>query len=356
MSPASEDHEQRQEQDRAAVPPSADRRRAAVERWLDAHPFEPARWSRNPHVQTAWGPLVLRRRRGPVLESEVLETPDGDRLFLHHLAARPGAPRVLIMHGLEGGRASHYVVSQLCQVSALGWAATVLEFRSCSGEINRARRLYHSGETSDLDFVVRRLEARGVEALYLSGVSLGGNVLLKWLGEQGAVLPSLVRAATAISPPFDLTLSGPMVDRALGGIYVRRFLRTLIPKAEAKARQFPGCLDVEAVRRARTFAEFDTHATAALHGFRNAHDYWRRCGCGQFLDTVRCPTLLVAAADDPFNPAAGIPYGISQRNQLLHESFHPCGGHVGFIEGPPWRTRSWATERAIEFFELVAGL
>jgi hypothetical protein len=328
--------------------------RDEVAGWLDARPFEPALWARNPHLQTIWGPLVLKRRPAPLLRVEELATPDRDRLLVYHLDAVAGAPRALILHGLEGDRHSYYVSAQLRELARRGWAATVLEFRSCSGAINLGRRLYHSGETSDLNFVVAELIGRGEQSLYLSGVSLGANVVLKWLGEQGERLPEAVRGAAAISPPFDLTLSGPAIDRALGGLYVRRFLRTLIAKAIAKERQYPGCLDVEAVRGSRTFEAFDTYATAALHGFRDAFDYWHRSGCGQFLRAIRRPTLLIAAADDPFNPAAGIPSGISSDNPYLVESFHSGGGHVGFIEGPPWASRSWATARTVEFFGLIA--
>jgi hypothetical protein len=340
-------------------------RRVAVERRLAEEPYRCPWWARNPHLQTVWGALA-RRRLGPraAFRREEVETPDGDRLVLHHaarskVARLPGTdarrPLALLMHGLEGSVRSHYIGGQARSLGEHGFDVVVLEARSCSGEINRARRLYHSGETSDLAFIVELLIARGRTELYLSGVSLSANALLKWLGEMGDAVPKAVRAASAISPPFDLTQSGPAIDRALGGLYVRRFLRTLIPKALAKERQYPGCLDREAVRRSRTFAEFDTHATAALHGFHDALDYWQRSGCGQFLPGIRRPTLLVAAADDPFNPAASLPPGISRQNPMLFEAFPDRGGHVGFLTGKPWAPGSWAEERTVEFFALVAA-
>lgn len=241
------------------------------------------------------------------------------------------------------------------RLAVAGWSAVSLEFRTCDGEMNAAPRLYHSGETSDLAFVVAELLRRyPIETLFVAGFSLGGNVLGKWLGEQGEDLPSALRGAAAISPPFDLTVSGPAIDRAAGGLYVRRFLRTLIPKALAKARQYPRLLDVERIRSCRDFESFDTWATAALHGFEDAWDYWRKVGCGQFLPRVRVPLLLVAAEDDPFNPADTLPRAACAASPWLHARFAPTGGHVGFVGGRPWRPRYWGEEEALAFFRGLA--
>ena len=189
--------------------------------------------------------------------------------------------------------------------------------------------------------------------MYLSGVSLGGNVLAKWLGECGENTPREVVAAAVVSAPFDLTISGPAIDRALGGLYVKRFLRTLIPKALEKEAQHPGCIDAEKARCSTTFEEFDTHVTAALHGFEDAHDYWRKCGCGQFLSAVRRPLLLLSSRDDPFNPAKGLPTHVLEDNRLLVALFTERGGHVGFVHGRPLRTGHWAEEQIVRFFEAV---
>jgi hypothetical protein len=171
-----------------------------------------------------------------------------------------------------------------------GFEIAVLAFRSCDGRMNLGRRLYHSGETGDLDWVVRRLIAqRPGRALYLHGVSLGGNVLLKWLGQQGDGAPTEVRGAAATSPPFDLLVSGPVLDRALFGVYRRRFLRTLLPKARLVAERFPGSLDPRRLRTVRTIEAFDEWATAPLHGFAGAHDYWRRVSSRHFLPSVAHP-------------------------------------------------------------------
>lgn len=274
---------------------------------------------------------------------------------LHHLAGDREAPRLVVLHGLEGSVRSNYVGGLAAQARALGMAVTAMEFRSCGGELNRARRLYHLGETGDLDWVVAELVRREPgRPILLAGASLGANVIVKWLGERGDSAPPEVAGAAAISAPFDLTISGPVLDRVLGGLYTRRFLRTLVPKALAKERQFPGSIDRERVAKARTFVEFDTFATARFHGFRDAWDYWARCSSGPFLPAVRRPLILISAADDPFNPGETLPRGVAQRNPWLVECFTERGGHVGFVAGSPWRTRHWAEERAMQFLSLVA--
>lgn len=268
-------------------------------------------------------------------------------------------PTILLLHGLEGSIRSNYMWGLAGRALDCGWSVAALEFRSCDGMPTHAPRLYHSGETSDLSRVVDWLlgPAAPFEApitrLYLSGVSLGANVALKWLGENGADVPDQVKGAAMTSAPFDLEVSGPTLDRTLGGLYARRFLRTLVPKALAKQRQFPGLLDRRALLGCRTIEDFDTRATAPLHGFEDAWDYWRRVGCGQFLPGIDRPTLLISARDDPFNPAATLPCDIVEANPHLHACFTEHGGHVGFVEGWPLRTRHWAEEQAFAFLREV---
>ncbi len=328
---------------------------AAVEE-LSRFPFRPPWWLRGRHAQTIWSPF-FRRQPPPGGRREHWQTPDGDRLSLWLHDGRQERPLVLLLHGLEGCASSNYIVGLRHAFVALGWSVAALEFRSCDGDINLAPRLYHSGETTDLDFVQDELRRRapGVP-LYIAGFSLGGNVLAKWLGEREEQVPAQVAAAAVVSPPFDLRVSGPAIDGALGGLYVRRFLRTLIPKALEKARQYPGLLDREKIAASRTFADFDTWATAALHGFDDAFDYWSKVGCGQFLDGVRVPTVLIAAEDDPFNPGSTLPHQICERSPWLVPRFTPRGGHAGFVHGPtPGTTRHWAEEQIVRFFTLLEG-
>ncbi|MBW7863639.1 MAG: alpha/beta hydrolase [Candidatus Hydrogenedentes bacterium] len=323
-------------------------------RELDRHPFHPAWWLRNPHAQTVWGPLVRKRRRMP-MRRERWDTPDGDFLDLLFVDGKPGAPVVLLLHGLEATPASFYIHGLGRRFARLGWTQATLMFRSCGGEMNRARRLYHLGETGDAAWVFARLAERypGVP-FFAAGVSLGGNVLLKWLGETGADAPEALLGAAALSPPFDPLSGADALHRALGGFYVRHFLRTLIPKALAKAGQYPGALDEEALRNCPDLRVFDDIATARLHGFRDAEDYWRRSGSGQHVAGIRRPTLLVCAEDDPFMAAESLPRAAADASPWLCPQFTAEGGHVGFVAGgSPLTAAYWAEEQTVRFFQTL---
>ncbi|MDQ6830905.1 MAG: hydrolase [Gemmatimonadota bacterium] len=317
--------------------------------------YRPAWWIPGAHLKTMWGKLA-RRRPQVALRVERWEVPDGDFLDLHRLAARddgPSVPRVLMLHGLEGSPDSHYARGMLQQARLRGWAADALVFRSCGAEPNRLARSYHSGETTDLDFVVRRLiEAEPDRLLLLAGVSLGGNVLLKWLGERGDDVPSAVRAAAAVSVPYDLARSARRIDRGFSKVYQANFLRTLRRKAHAKRERFPGILDAELIDRARSFYDFDDCVTARLHGFTGADDYYARSSSLGFLPRIRVPTLLLSAVDDPFLPSEVLDdvRAIARDNSNLCIEFPKRGGHVGFISGlVPWKPDYYAERRIMEF-------
>jgi predicted alpha/beta-fold hydrolase len=278
-------------------------------------------------------------------------TPDGDFVDLDWLAGPAGAPLVLVLHGLEGSARSHYAAALLEEVRARRWRGVVFHFRGCSGELNRRPRFYHSGDTPDLDHVVRHLVAREPDLrIGAVGVSLGGNVLVKWLGEEGDAVPAAVRAAVGISVPFDLAACAATLDRGLPRLlYTASFLRTMRRKVREKARAFPDFVDVEAACRARTFAAYDRAVTAPLHGFRDEWDYWARASSGPRLAGIRRPTLLLHALDDPLVPAAVLP-DPSTLPPGVRTEFSPRGGHAGFIDGGwPWRARSWAERRALDF-------
>ncbi len=309
-------------------------------------PFRPPWWCRSGHLQTVWGPLV-RRGRLP-LRRERVETADGDVVDLDWLDAAGGAPLLLVLHGLEGSARSAYVTGLLAEGRARGWRGVALNFRSCSGEANRLPRFYHSGDTADLDAVVRRLVEREPDLrLGAVGVSLGGNVLVKWLGEQGDRAPAALRGAVGISVPFDLGACARVLDRGLRrAVYAANFLRSMRRKALEKARRYPGLLDVPAVRRARTFAEYDRLVTAPLHGFADEVDYWVRASSGPYLGRVRRPTLLIGARDDPLVPAAALP-DPATLPACVRLEVSPRGGHAGFFDGR--RGASWAERRAVAF-------
>lgn len=329
-------------------------RKAKVMPVLDAHPFVAPVWLRNAHAQTIWAPVFRRPPRVP-RRIERVETPDGDFLDLHVAEGARENPGVLLLHGLEGSAHSKYILGVSDKLRSIGWSAICMEFRGCSGEMNHGRRLYHSGETGDLAFVASQLSTR-YSRLYIAGFSLGGNVLVKWLGESARAVPANVYAAAAVSVPYDLMVSGPNIDQVLGGLYSRHFLRSLVQKAEMKERQHPGSLDMDRVRGARTLYEFDNHATAALHGFADADHYYRTQRSGQFLGGVRIPTLLLSAADDPFNPASTLPRSLADQSVYLHPQFTERGGHVGFVYGTPFAPRYWAEEQTVRFFQAYDEL
>jgi len=295
----------------------------------------------------------MRRSMPLPARMERWSTPDDDFLDLHRIDAPAGRPRLLILHGLEGTVRSHYAVGLLHEAQRRGWAADLLIFRSCGDEPNRVLRLYHSGETSDLDFVVRRLVADDpARALLIAGVSLGGNVLLKWLGEQGDAAPRQLLGAAAVSVPFDLARGSRHLDRGFSRVYQAHFLRSLRRKALEKSTRFPEAIRAEVVLRPRTLYDFDDLVTAPVHGFRDADDYYTRSSSLPYLARIRVRTLLLSARDDPFLPSEVLDEvrDVARANPSLYPEFVERGGHVGFIAGSlPWRPFYYAEWRAAEF-------
>jgi len=322
-------------------------------RAAEPRPYHPPWWYRGRHLQTIWGP-VFRRPRHPPLRRERWPTPDGDFLDLDWAGTGVG-PVVVVLHGLEGSSRSHYAGGLLAEAVADGWRAVVLHFRSCSGELNRVPRLYHAGETSDLDWVVGRLvEREPATPLGLIGVSLGGNVALKWLGEWGDRVPDQVRGAVAISTPFDLAACAEVLDRGVNRrLYAAFFLRTMKAKIRAKAHLYNGRMDLAAALRAWTFELYDRLVTAPLNGFRDERDYWTRASSGPFLERIRRPCLLINALNDPFVPAGSLPGERLAGAPWLERAFVDEGGHAGFLEGPRGG-RSWAEREAVRFLARAA--
>jgi len=299
---------------------------------------------------------VTRRR-------ERFETPDGDFLDLDWftVAEAPGrsglgapAPLVLILHGLEGSTLSTYMHVLARELAARGIECAGLNFRSCGGEMNRKPRMYHAGEWGDAVFVLERLAARFPgRALCVAGFSLGGNALLRWLGEAGGQASALVRAAAVVSVPYDLAAGSRFIASGVRRVYLRRLLSTLKAKIVAKRELLPDLsmrIDVARALAAKDFFEFDDAVVAPLHGFRGVDDYYARASSGPWLHGIRVPTLLVHAEDDPFLPASSIPRAAIAANAQLTAAISRHGGHVGFVHGTPWAPRFFAEERVAEFF------
>lgn len=317
-----------------------------------SHPFRPAWWLPGPHLATVWGKF-FRHPSALDARTERWDTPDGDVLDLVRTPAPETSPVFLLLHGLEGSLRSHYATGTLRIAMEQGWQANLLLFRTCNGERNRAPRSYHSGETADLDFVVRRLVRERPHApLVLAGVSLGGNVLLKWLGEHGEALRGKVAAAVAVSTPYDLARSSAHIERGFARLYARNFLRSLKAKALEKLEQYPGLADPARVAAANTLWSFDDAFTSVVHGFTDAADYYFRSSSIRYLQQIEVPTLLLSARDDPFHPPEVLDdvRRIAHRNPTLHLEFTERGGHAGFVEGRhPARASYYMERRIVDF-------
>ncbi len=320
-------------------------------------------WLPGGHLQTLYAVLLAPRPRVSY-RRERWETPDGDFIdldWVREIGDRPqspgsaadpdgGVPLVVLFHGLEGCSTSQYAHALMAHVRDTGWRGVVIHFRGCGGEPNRLPRAYHSGDSDEIDWILRRINAARSIAPYVVGVSLGGNALLKWLGERGAEAQSLASAAAAVSAPVDLMSTGDALGGGFNMIYTRAFLRTLKRKSLAKLEHHPGIYDGPRVRRARTLREFDDVVTAPLHGFRDTDDYWTRASSKPWLRRIAVRTLLVNARNDPFLPSSALPAS-DEVSAAVTLEFPPDGGHVGFVSGPLPGHLHWLPQRIIRFFD-----
>jgi predicted alpha/beta-fold hydrolase len=311
--------------------------------------YQAPAWMRSRHLQTIWpavigpGPRISYRR-------ERVTTPDEDFIDLDWTtstpAGEPGSgPLLVLFHGLEGNSESHYARSLMTHVAAAGWRGVVVHWRGCSGEPNLLARAYHSGDSAEVDWIVRRLRPD-----FVAGVSLGANALLKWAGEQGSKA-GIVKAVAGVSAPQDLHAGALALSKGFNRLYCLHFLKTLKRKSILKLAQFPDIYDRRAVTAARDFSDFDGLVTAPLHGFDSAIDYWTRSSCRQFLGDISVPTLVLNARNDPFLPESSLA-GPSEVSRHVLLEYPAEGGHVGFIDrrlGADWLPR-----RLMGFFRRFA--
>ena len=294
-------------------------------------------WLPGGNLQTIWAALMARRTRGPVPSYRRTRwtTPDGDFVDLDLLDTEASArqPLLVLFHGLEGSSRSHYAEAFADVAARGGLGFAVPHFRGCSGEINLAPRAYHSGDHQEIDFMLRRLREQHEGPIVAVGVSLGGNALLRWAGEQGAEAGRVAQAVAAVCSPLDLAAGGHHIGKGFNRmVYTTMFLRTMKPKALRKWAQHPGLFDREAMLRARDLYEFDNIFTAPVHGFTGTEDYWSRASAKPHLHRIRIPALALNARNDPFVPAASLaqPHEISPWVTLWQPRE---GGHVGFPSG-----------------------
>ena len=311
--------------------------------------FRPAWWLPGPHAQTLW-PVLCRRRPRLRLRRERLELPDGDFLDLDWTDGDQG-PLAIILHGLEGSSDSHYVLGLLAAITGHGWRGVVMHFRGCGGQPNRLARGYCAGETGDIAYIVNWLRRRKpATPLAMIGYSLGGNALLKWLGEVGADAP--ICAAVAVSAPFVLDMTARRLVRGFSRLYQFHLLRELKCSYRDKFhRRSDGPVALTGLAAIRDFYAFDDRITAPLHGYASVHDYYARASCRPYLKHICVPTLILHALDDPFmRPEAAPKSGELSPSVRLELSQN--GGHVGFVTGRwPWRAGYWLEQRIPAFLE-----
>lgn len=284
----------------------------------------------NAHIQTVF-PSVFRKVKGVHYQRERVDTPDNDFLDLDW--SRRGSRKVgIICHGLEGNTSRHYVRGMAKALNQIGCDALALNFRSCSGEPNRQVRSYHSGISEDVECIVQYVIKNGCyDEIFLIGFSLGGNVILKYLGERGSTVNPMIKKAVCFSVLCDLKAGAVRMEAPDCRIYMKRFLKMLHEKIQAKKAMFPGQVDDTGYDEIKTFRQFDDRYTAPMNGFRDAEDYWQQSSCKPLIPNISIPTLLVNAKNDPFFDKACYPVAEAQANPNFFLEIPDSGGHVGFI-------------------------
>lgn len=313
--------------------------------------YAPPWWLPGGHLQTIYAYAaaanhIIDYRR------ERWETPDGDFIDLDFVDSSNDSAKLLVLfHGLEGSSQSHYALSFMAEAKRQGWHGVVPHFRGCSGEANRLPRLYHSGDSLEIDWILRRLKEENPQLeIYVIGVSLGGNALLKWLGETSSAAGAIVERAATVSAPVDLNAAASVLDFGhRKAIYTRSFLDSLKPKILAKIAEHKLKIDPASVLACSTFRAIDDLYTAPIHGFKDAIDYWTRASSKPWLQYIQIPTLLINARNDPFLPSSALPH-VSEVSDSVFLDYPNSGGHVGFVRGNFPGSRDWLPRRALGFF------
>jgi len=304
-------------------------------------------WLPGRHLQTiypaAWLPLpTIQYRR------EEWATPDGDFIELDWLAGAADQPLVVLFHGLEGNSSSHYALRLMAALQEKKWRGVVVHFRGCGGKPNRLARGYHCGDSAEIDWILRRLRAAESGLVYAVGVSLGGNALLKWLGEQQQSAREVINKAIAISAPLALPTTGHVLGSGFNKIYARLFLKTLRPKALAMIARHQLAFDVPALQTVDNLWHYDDLFTAPLHGFASADDYWEQSNSRPFLKSICLPTLLINARNDPFLPQEDLPDANEVSDSVIMD-FPAQGGHAGFTSNLSGKGVDWLPQRILCF-------
>lgn len=317
------------------------------------NPIKSPFWLPEGHTQSVF-PALFREvelANGPTRER--LETVDGDFLDVDWYTNQGDidqAPLLIISHGLEGSSERNYVKGLIRVMLGEGYNILAWNYRSCSGELNRALRFYHSGATDDLDFIIRQAHSRGANQISLAGFSLGGNLTLKWLGEQGENPPYFIRKAVAFSVPLHLSSSSRKLARWENRIYTHRFLQTLLKKVNEKSALYPNDIRADMLKSIKSLRDFDEVITGPLHGFKDAEDYYEQNSSLYFLEKIRIPALIVNAQNDPFLTEECIPFKLAESLDFVYLEAPDVGGHCGFYP-QNYRGITWSEKRAAEWFK-----
>jgi predicted alpha/beta-fold hydrolase len=316
--------------------------------------FKPSWWAINRHVQTIY-PRFFQKRAKVDIRHERFPLPDGDFVNLAWLGdAKKARGLVVMFHGLEGSIKSHYANDMAANLQQ-DYLVVLMHFRGCGGEQNLLPRAYHSGETQDAWYFINWLEQKYPDLPKVAiGFSLGANMLLKLLGEQPQ--QAILRAAIAISPPFRLEQCALSINQGFSRLYQAYLLKSMVNKLLKKMQtiDYRGLLKINSTetKGLKNFREFDEHVTATLHGFTGADDYYQQSSAVRFMHQIQTPTLVLHAKDDPFMNEHVLPNEGELSYQVRLE-LSDKGGHVGFMQGTPWRPVIWTHQRVNAFFADV---
>lgn len=309
------------------------------------------------HAQTLY-PALFRALDLPACTVQRITTPDNDFLDIDFHHVTPGSPKkrlAIVSHGLEGNSKRSYVKGMVRALVRAGWDVAAWNFRGCSGAPNRTLHMYHSGSTEDLDSVIQYCALRGYQDIVLVGFSMGGNQILKYLGDPDSSVNSRVQAAVVFSVPCDLVGAAKAMDKPSNAIYLKNFMRTLKDKITQKHEAFPDQVDISHLHELKTFRDFDEVYTAPWFGFKDALEYWKESSSIQFLDKVKIPTLLISARNDPFLWPTCYPTGQAHRSDYLYLETPAEGGHIGFVRLAD-DEYYWSEIRAVEFIGQIMGV
>lgn len=318
--------------------------------------FKPAWWLSNSHLQTIYPALFRKTPNPPDYRRERLTTPDHDFIDIDYCGTG-NQPLIILIHGLTGSSQSDYIKGLQSALLKQGFRSAALNFRGCSGQSNNRARSYHSGETEDIHFLYQTLREREPDTpLGAVGFSLGGNVLLKWLGEQGEQLHLF--AAVAVSVPLLLGPCATKLDKGFAKCYRGRLLKALKVYMRNKLRHLENIGQPQEALKIKelgdlsainSFWQYDDRVVAKLHGFNDVHDYYRRSSSRQYLKSISVPTLVIQSVDDPFMTKEVLP-GLDEISPHVHLELTQRGGHVGFVSGSiPFKPKYWLEQRIPEF-------